>query len=819
LTKLFSTVSAVSTAIKAMGEQAAPVVPLLSEEDDDEKFERENGYCWDVAIVFKAPKPKSDGTHKSVLTFIANRTYTSKNENGESTGEVIKPPGEIITMLNLGGFETRVFYSNDKSRILCKVRAPLQVFRTSADLSDVKLLLDGESLKSAAESGWEGVRDGKKVIISPISISDGKKEHLTSYSPYECIYSSFDEVEDAPVNQEGASSPQEGGDDENPVAWPNLYAIAPNLKHGVRHGFGSTQRIKLIHDILTHDGEKGCGLNFQELIDGKPQQVLTWYPLHDEEQIENLRTRWLAWNVMPWQSPTDDIRNYFGEKIGLYFHFLSHYCTSLLGIGLLGVLVVVHLVIVSVQYGSIFGALRYMYSIPIYCFLITLWASWFLETWMCKERNASLRWGMVGFESSEGERSDFKGTPINSWIDGSYPTKAFDRVNKRWRLQLSSSSLSLISCIVVGVFSATFFLKFWLKMHNQTQYSVFADIINALSIMVLDALYKKFAVYMTNFENHRTDTQYEDSIILKLFVFGFFNSYCPSIYIAYIKQLIGDPCTLDSCMGELGQTMLIIFGSRLFVSGLVKILLPRISRWMERRREAAEMRKTTMPAASVAITNAPTDVNVTIMTSTEEQSKLEEYNDVFDDYNELSVQFGYICLFAPAFPLAPLLSFLSNFLEIRADGFKVLKQMRRAWPHGAEDVGTWYSIFEALSVISVFTNAGLIFFTMDLFDDEETSRRLGLFIAYCFGVLILRQCFGRFINLYPEEVDIQLARQQVLVDKVIKKIPDEDHGADLERLRKQRLRAKTSITLLPTDRHEEKLKEEKLEHDGGMCCR
>eukprot|EP01046_Picozoa_sp_COSAG06_P102288 COSAG06_NODE_48453_length_332_cov_0.652361_1_plen_48_part_10 len=32
----------------------------------------------------------------------------------------------------------------------------------------------------------------------------------------------------------------------------------------------------------------------------------------------------------------------------------------------------------------------------------------------------------------------------------------------------------------------------------------------------------------------------------------------------------------------------------------------------------------------------------------------------FDQFNEMAVQYGYLALFAPAFPLAPLLAFINN---------------------------------------------------------------------------------------------------------------------------------------------------------------
>ena len=78
------------------------------------------------------------------------------------------------------------------------------------------------------------------------------------------------------------------------------------------------------------------------------------------------------------------------------------------------------------------------------------------------------------------------------------------------------------------------------------------------------------------------------------------------------------------------------------------------------------------------------------------------------DYAELAQQFGYITLFVVSFPLAPLLALANNYVEFRSDAFKLLTQMRRPVPRGAEDIGSWQRVFKIITCIAVITNSALV---------------------------------------------------------------------------------------------------------------
>ena len=53
-----------------------------------------------------------------------------------------------------------------------------------------------------------------------------------------------------------------------------------------------------------------------------------------------------------------------------------------------------------------------------------------------------------------------------------------------------------------------------------------------------------------------------------------------------------------------------------------------------------------------------------------------EYSSTFDDFNEIAIQFGYLALFSPVYPLAAVLALLNNIAEIRIDAGKLCHTCR-----------------------------------------------------------------------------------------------------------------------------------------------
>lgn len=91
------------------------------------------------------------------------------------------------------------------------------------------------------------------------------------------------------------------------------------------------------------------------------------------------------------------------------------------------------------------------------------------------------------------------------------------------------------------------------------------------------------------------------------------------------------------------------------------------------------------------------------------ESNLLTYNSTYEDYLEMYIQFGYVVLFASISPLAAVFALINNFIEIRIDAYKLCCVFKRPFAKRAKNTGAWLLAFEALLVMSIITNCGLLY--------------------------------------------------------------------------------------------------------------
>jgi hypothetical protein len=109
----------------------------------------------------------------------------------------------------------------------------------------------------------------------------------------------------------------------------------------------------------------------------------------------------------------------------------------------------------------------------------------------------------------------------------------------------------------------------------------------------------------------------------------------------------------------------------------------------------------------------------------EEEELRDTYKDVTGEYKEICVYYGYIVLFAAAFPLAPVVAAIVLQVELRTDAFKLLA-CKRPMPTIVEDIGNWYRVFDVLTYIAILTNTALVFFTQSSFFTNDEGGKIAI---------------------------------------------------------------------------------------------
>eukprot|EP00118_Oscarella_pearsei_P025089 m.307479 g.307479 ORF g.307479 m.307479 type:complete len:886 (+) comp42341_c0_seq1:61-2718(+) len=535
--------------------------------------------------------------------------------------------------------------------------------------------------------------------------------------------------------------------------------------------FSPSQRSLMVHDILlrTHysDNEERPKVGYQRLIENKTFEAA--FPLHsgravavegdcDENERSSLRASWGRWGAMFKDQPLDHIRCYFGEKVGIYFCWLGFYTQWLIPVTLIGLLVFL------IGLGSIndnppadqvcnatnkffmcplcdascdfyylnetcyYAKAAYLFdntATVVFTAIMCLWSIFFLEFWKRTEFSLAFRWDVSGFEDlEERPRAAFEArakekreNPVTERLEGYVsPASKYGKLFQALMAVLFLILLVIAVVVAVIVYRLTIVAVFNRHKSIRAYSSIFGTItaatIQLIAIAVLNMIYQKVAVKLTNWENHRTQTEFEDSFTFKMFLFQFVNYYSSVFYIAFFKgKFVGypgnyeqpfgarlDECGAGGCMIELTQQLGIIMVGKQVLNNFMEIVFPWLKAWW-RRRDTKDNDLTDNRGVS----------------RWEEDYDLADLNQygLFAEYLEMVIQFGFITIFVAAFPLAPLFALLNNVLEIRLDAKKFVTLFRRPVAYRAQDIGIWHSILDAVSKLSVVTNAFIIAVTSD----------------------------------------------------------------------------------------------------------
>jgi hypothetical protein len=536
-------------------------------------------------------------------------------------------------------------------------------------------------------------------------------------------------------------------------------------------------------------------------------------PLHSESDLRVLRDSWASWrHPSDWFStkPLEQVKQYFGERIGLYFAFHSTYTRMLAFPAVIGVVCYVADWI-DPESGEWFLA--------FYSMFIAIWSIAVLEVWARRERELKFEWAM--------EQQPLRGevTPLFlcseqcvATINEHFKREYVHKSSSERALQLAKSALIVLLYMAAVVICCT--VCMWLRLSGGW-WIIGSSAIILAQVLLFEFMFESWIESLATVASHRTQQEFESALAVKNWAFQFTNNFYVLFYVAFAKNgsVFGTDSFCQSasgnptgdCLTEVQLQLAFLFCSKIVCSQIARVLIPFLKTKIARvqlethrnfrrhkrdiirtqghgwiitsalcrtlrdllccRRSADSTKETEY--AALPDSDHPTsdyrprhvDVELSIM----EQVRRASFNrgtipGTFGAFNTMAVQFGFVVLFAPAFPLASLMALLNNITEMRTRPYQLCNALQRSPAELCDSIGTWFTVFKFLSVVAVATNALLVVFVspkiahaMDPADvatnDEYTRFSIGMLWALAVGVvcalLVLREVLHALIPLEP----------------------------------------------------------------------
>ena len=341
------------------------------------------------------------------------------------------------------------------------------------------------------------------------------------------------------------------------------------------------------------------------------------YPLHEGKVNADYRSprmqliqNWASIKMAFHHQPLDEIKNYFGVKIALYFAWLGFYTSMLIPASVVGVLCFLfgfftldkdipskeicnnvydnYLMcpqcahdcnFTRVSDSCIYAKATYLFDNPatvFFAIFMSLWATVYLEMWKRYSARITYRWDLSNFDAvEEYPRPEYLARLSNvSNRRLNVITRMYEPYIPFWRRQLPYTVLSasivffliliaMGSVVSVIVYRSTIrsFILFkkpvnpgksrkinigFLQKYSSIVVSSSAAGLNLIFILILNNLYARIANYLTELEMPRTQTEFDNSLTLKMFLLQFVNYYSSIFYIAFFKgRFIGNPGEFD----------------------------------------------------------------------------------------------------------------------------------------------------------------------------------------------------------------------------------------------------------------------------------
>ena len=506
--------------------------------------------------------------------------------------------------------------------------------------------------------------------------------------------------------------------------------------------------------------------------------------LRNEELINEFKDIFILNSyILPFSTKKNEklnstFRNIFGETVGYYYTWISHYLTWIIFPAILGL--ITEIVLSYIDKNHIHN---YIYL--IFITFILLWGFYYVKDWDNYQMFYNHIWGMDSFSAE-----------ITNLYDDNYSKVSYvtflgikiPKIDKVYSLLVNFISVVLvlfsslfIMGINVGIFQAHNINSIIIKKINKIfrYFGLPQDIskytLPILIFIVREALshfFYKFSETLANLERPTDKEEYEEIVTKKRLTLEFVNYYFNLYYIAFYKRAY-NTCENDDCFLELRKQLILIL-----ISNILSVITQVIYRIIYLRNNIKSFEVKVIPNSSK---------NSGIIEKLKFYTR-EQFTE--DDIQRLIIpiifNFGYVIQFGICCPISFVFLLILVLLSRITNSISMIYLLYVKTMNISRGLTVYNRTQFLLVFIGIFSNIGIVFYTKNNSQEEfSLIYKLMMVIIIQNGILIIYSVF-QIDNLpfwfrYKDNIKLRyLKKFGVIQNTKYNKINDELENLNLE---------------------------------------
>jgi len=423
---------------------------------------------------------------------------------------------------------------------------------------------------------------------------------------------------------------------------------------------------------------------------------------------------------MSFYQPLQAMRAYFGSRVTFFMAWTGLYCKALCGLLVPAILVTV--LMWSDWYvsggGVVLAASQVAFGV-----LIILWAAVAFRLYQQQQGFLLADWDWNKRQSVGRDRPAFQGEFVPSDLNArimmrrASPTKL---TISRTASRLIVASMCLLSLAIFYVWSTVFQVSVTAQDLNITAYVVLG-----ILIKVLDLIYTPILLMLNEFENYRTEPDFNNALIWKTFSIQSITYYFPFLYLVVVQRHTTAGCPsvmgLGSATADCVMSLQIELVATLLTLTVFRLLEVAWQVWHIQHNLEEEIARVRLEDESLH------------RHPMEEESKFYSFEerDFLEMQLQLVISLGFILLFGAVAPITVIFSFVLFVVQLRATAWLMTHVARRPLPRASKGIGPWRELVFGLMVVGIFVSGFAVAIHGEVLEGAPLLARLSFVLLWC----------------------------------------------------------------------------------------